>query len=122
MFTRETIYAVAIEAGRRERLAIEAITRLQREHRRAATPGEARRLSEKLDAEEKLAEELRQFRLEAERIAGLGWEPDLDDGTILCAAPLADLFPAWTATKAARGELRQGMYPWATVAAWADRL
>ena len=122
MFTRETLYAVAGEAGRRERLAGDAITRLQREQQRGSTSGEARRLSEELDAEEKLAEELRRFRVEAERIAGLGWEPDLDDGIILCAAPLADLFPAWSAAKAARAELRKGMYPWATVAAWADRL
>ena len=122
MFTRETLYAVALEAGRRERLTSDAITRIQREQRGSGTPGQARKLSEELDAEEKLAEELRRFRLEAERIAGLGWEPDLDDGIILCAAPLADLFPAWPATKTARAELRKGMHPWATVAAWADRL
>jgi hypothetical protein len=79
-------------------------------------------LSEELDAEEKLSEELHLFRIEAERIAGLGWEPDLDDGIILCAAPLAGLFPAWPATKVARAELRKGMYPWAAVAGWADRL
>jgi hypothetical protein len=43
------------------------------------------------DEERKLAEELRRFRLEAERIAALGWEPDLDDGLVLCAAPLVDV-------------------------------
>ena len=121
-FTRETLYAVASEAGRRERLASEAMTRLRSEQRDGAGGRAARRVSEELDAEERLAEELRLFRLEAERIAGLGWEPDLDDGIILCAAPLADLFPAWPDTSTARAELRRGMYPWATVAAWADRL
>jgi len=120
-FTRETLYAVASEAGRRERLAAEAMTRLRSEQRGAGGRA-ARRASEELDAEERLAEELRLFRLEAERIAGLGWEPDLDDGIILCAAPLADLFPAWPDTSTARAELRRGMYRWATVAAWADRL
>ena len=79
-------------------------------------------MAEELDAEEKLAEELRLFRLEAERIAALGWEPDLDDSIILCAAPIADLFPAWPDTRTARAQLRRGVYPWATVAAWADRL
>jgi hypothetical protein len=119
--TRETIYAIASEAGRRERLASEAIARLRREQRDGDGLG-ARRVSEELDAEEGLAEELRLFRLEAERIAGLGWEPDLDDGIILCAAPLADLFPAWPDARTARAGLRGGMYPWARVAAWADRL
>ena len=121
-FTRETLYAVAGEAGRRERLASEAMTRLRREQREGAAGRPARRVSEELDTEERLAEELRLFRLEAERIAGLGWEPDLDDGIILCAAPLAELFPAWPDTSTARAQLRRGMYPWATVAAWADQL
>lgn len=122
LLTRETLYAVALEAGRRERLASEAVARLQREEREGGTGRSARRVSEEFDAEEKLGEELRRFRLEAERIAGLGWEPELDDGIILCAAPLADLFPAWPDTKTARAELRKGKYPWAAVAAWADRL
>jgi len=121
-FTRETLYAVASEAGRRERLASEAMTRLRKERRDGLGGGATRRVSEELDAEERLAEELRLFRLEAERIAGLGWEPDLDDGIILCSAPLADLFPAWPDTRTARAQLRRGMYPWAKVAAWADRL
>ena len=122
MLTRETLYAVALESGRRERLAAEAIVRLQREQREGGAGRSARKVSEELDAEEKLGEELRRFRLEAERIAGLGWVPNLDDGIILCAAPLAELFPAWPDAKTARAELREGMYPWATVAAWADRL
>jgi hypothetical protein len=119
---RETLYAIALEAGRRERLAAEAIVRLQREQREGGTGRAARNVSEELDAEEKLGEELRRFRMEAERIAGLGWEPNLDDGILLCAAPLADLFLAWPDAKRARAELRKGMYSWATVTAWADRL
>ena len=75
-----------------------------------------------LSGEERLAEELRRFRAEAERVAGLGWEPDLDDGIILCAAPLADLFPSWPETKTARTDLRKGKYEWAAIAAWADQL
>ena len=121
-FTRETLYAVASEAGRRERLASEAMTRLRSEQRDGAGGRAARRVSEELDAEERLAEELRLFRLEAERIAGLGWEPDLDDGIILCAAPIADLVPAWPDASTARTQLRRRMYGWAAVAAWADQL
>ena len=119
--SRETLYAVASEAARRERLAVEAIARLQREQHEGGAGRPARKVAEELDAEEKLAEELRRFRAEAERIAGLGWEPDLDDGIVLCAAPLADLFPAWPDAKKARDELRKGQYEWATVAQWAER-
>ncbi len=120
--SRETLYAVASEAARRERLAVEAITRLQREQQEGGPGQPARKIAEELDSEEKLAEELRRFRTEAERIAGLGWEPNLDDGIVLCAAPLADLFPAWPDAKKARDELRKGQYEWARVARWAGEL
>ena len=120
--TRETLYAVASEAGRRERLSTEAIHRLQRDREQGASGKLARETIGKLEAEHVLSAELRSFRAEAERIAGLGWEPDLDDGAVLCAAPIADLFPSWPDAKKARGELRKGEYKWSTVAAWAARL
>lgn len=119
--SRETLFAVASEAARRERLAIEAIARLQREQQEGGGRP-ARKIAEALDSEEKLAEELRRFRTEAQRIAGLGWEPNLDDGVVLCAAPLADLFPAWPDAKKARDELRKGQHEWAAVARWAREL
>jgi hypothetical protein len=122
MLTRETLYSVASEARRRERLAGGAIARLRREQHEGGAGRPVRKVAEELDAEERLAEELRRFRAEAERVAGLGWEPDLDDGIVLCAAPLADLFPSWPEAKAARAELRKGKHEWATVAAWADQL
>ena len=120
--SREALYAVASEAARRERLADEAIARLQREQQHGGPGQSGRAIAEELDTEEKLAEELRLFRAEAERVAGLGWEPDLDDGMLLCAAPLAKLFPAWPDAKKARDELRKGHYGWATVSQWAGRL
>jgi hypothetical protein len=120
--SRETLYSLASEAARRERLAAEAVARLQGEQKDGSSGRPPRKLAEELDSEEKLAEELRQFRTEADRIAGLGWDPDLDDGLVLCAAPLADLFPAWPDAKKARDELRGGRYGWATVSRWAGEL
>lgn len=118
--SREMLYALAREAARRERLGLEAITRLQGEQ---TGPGiSSRKVAAELDAEEKLGEELRRFREEAERIAALGWKPDLDDGLVLCAAPLADLFPAWPDAKKTREELREGQYEWASVAQWSGEL
>lgn len=122
MLTRETLFAVARETARRERLAAEAIARLEREQAEGGAGRSARKVAAELDAEQKLHEELRQFRAEAERIAGLGWNPDLDDGIVVCAAPLADLIPAWSDATKARDELRKGRYEWATVAEWADQL
>ena len=62
------------------------------------------------------------FRNEVDRVAGLGWEPDLDDGIVLCAAPLADLFPMWKEPAVYRKELRAGKYEWSTVSKWAKQL
>jgi hypothetical protein len=120
--SREMLFAVVQETEQRQRLAEQQITHLQRE----ATSGDGGRrasdVAKDLEAEQKLAVELATFRTEAERIANLGWEPDLDDGMILNAAPLADLFPAWKDAASYRKELRAGKYEWATIARFSDQL
>ena len=120
--TRETLYAVEAAATTRLNDAGGEITRLRTEQQGGGGGRAPRRLAELLDAERRLAEELRAFRTEAARIAALGWEPDLDDGIVLCAAPLTNLFPAWPEARQKRKELRAGKYMWATVARWADEL
>jgi hypothetical protein len=120
--TRETLFAIAGFASERLDHAEAEIRRLLREREAGGAGRPDRSVASALEAEEKLAEELRLFRDEADRIAGLGWEPDLDDGIILCAAPLAGLFPAWKDAAKARKEIKAGTYPWATVSKWADQL
>lgn len=119
---RETLYTVAAEALRRERFAETEMSRLERERISDPAGRGAKVLNRGLDEERTLAEELRRFREEAERVAGLGWEPDLDDGIVLCAAPLADLFPMWREPAQYRKELRAGEHPWSTVSKWAGQL
>jgi hypothetical protein len=119
--SRETLYAVASEALRRESLATAEVSRLEQEHASGGGRG-ARALDRALDAERTLGEELRRFREEADRVANLGWEPDLDDGIVLCAAPLADLFPQWREPAQYRNQLRAGQHKWATVSRWAEAL
>lgn len=121
--TRETLYVVASEALRREGHANVEIERLERERFAGGAGRGAKALDKALDEEHRLAEELRRFRQEADRIAGLGWEPNLDDGIVLCAAPLVDLFPQWRKELTGyRDELRAGKYEWSTVSMWADQL
>ncbi len=120
--TRETLYAVEAAATARLNATGGEISRLRTEQQGGAGGRAPRRLAELLEAEQRLAEELRAFRTEAERVAALGWEPDLDDGIVLCAAPLANLFPAWPEARKRREELRAGNHSWASVARWADEL
>ena len=120
--TRETLFAVETAATARLNAAGSEISRLRSEQQIGQGGRAPGRLADLLEAEEHLAEELRSFRNEAARIAALGWVPDSDDGIVLCAAPLADLFPAWVDARRERQNLRAGKYPWATVAKWADAL
>ncbi len=114
---------VGAPAHQRERHQAEQ--RQRREQREIDDGTSGRKTSavaKELEAEQKLLGELTTFRAEAERIANLGWEPDLDDGMVLNAAPLADLFPAWKDAAKYRDELRAGKYEWATVARYAGEL
>ena len=119
---RETLFAIEAAATARLNAAGSEISRLRSELRNGRGGRAPRQLADLLEAEQHLADELRSFRDEAARIAALGWVPDSDDGIVLCAAPLADLFPAWADARKERQNLRAGKYPWATVAKWADAL
>ena len=121
-FTRETLYAIESAATARLNASETEISRLHRHQQSKGTGRSARDLADALETEQRLAEELGAFRKEAERIAELEWNPDLDDGVVLCAAPLAGLFPAWKEAEKERKNIKAGKYPWATVSRWADAL
>ena len=121
-FTRETLYAIEAAATARLNASRTEISRLQRDQQSQETGRSARDVADALETEQRLAEELGVFRKEAERIAELEWKPDLDDGVVLCAAPLAGLFPAWKEAEKQRTNIKAGKYPWATVSKWADDL
>ena len=120
--SREMLFAVVREAEQRQRLADRQISYLQREAETGSGGRKASEVANELEAEQILTVELETFRSEAERIANLGWQPDLDDGMVLNAAPLADLFPAWGEATKYRKELRAGNYEWAAVAQYSDQL
>jgi hypothetical protein len=120
--SRETLYAVARHAARRQAAGAELLAALRAERDAGGRGRSLREVERRLAAEEDLVRALQAFQAEAERVAGLGWEPDLDDGIVLCAAPLAGLFPAWPDAARERAKLRKGAYPWATVARWREAL
>ena len=122
LLSREILFAVVRETEQRQRLAERRIAALQRELDDGGAGRTISAVSKELGAERKLAIELVIFRDEADRIANLGWDPDLDDGAVLNAAPLADLFPAWKDAAKYRKELRQGKYTWSSVGRFADQL
>lgn len=122
VLSRETLYAIASQVTRREAAGQELIRSLRSEREAGGRGRSVRQVDERLAEEEALVSELTGFRAEAERIAGLGWEPDLDDGILLCAAPLASMFPAWPEAAKERSKLKDGNYEWATVARWKDAL
>jgi hypothetical protein len=120
--SREMLFAVVKETEQRQRLAQQQIAHLERAAETGGSGRKASELSVELDAERRLAVELETFRAEADRIANLGWTPDLDDGAVLNAAPLAGLLPAWKDAPIYRQELRAGKHSWSSVARFAGSL
>lgn len=112
--SREMLFAIA-------RSARDKLRRLREQARqlRARPPDTAdRAIVERIERIESLAGEIEQFAEHADNVAQSGWRPDLNDGLILCAAPLEPLFAdeAWRKRVAQyRKDLEAKKYPWATV-------
>lgn len=117
--TRETLHGIVRHAERRMAIGGEESRRLRQE-REAASGRSARELDQRLDVEEGLVEELRVFRDEAGRLAGLGWNPDLEDGYALVAAMLRRLFVprTWRKLDQLAVDIAKGSFPWASLHEW----
>lgn len=70
------------------------------------------------------ADDLREFSARLKAHIDAGYESCIDDGVLLNAAPLHDLFPSWTDTRAAWKDLEVGKYDWAHQAMrhWPERV
>lgn len=111
--SREQLFAIARAAQDKLRRLLEEASQLRKD----LAAGEERSLRERLETADELSREMQHFNQVAERIAQFGWEPDLNDGIILNAAPLEELFadPKWRKDIAEhRTKMEQGEYPWAT--------
>ena len=74
-----------------------------------------------------LESELEELRLELERVANLGYKPDLDDGVVICASPLHALFRLGKWQRELREHwtrLAKGDFDWAHLAfaLWPERV
>jgi hypothetical protein len=112
--SRETLFAIVGSARDKLRQLHDQVQQL----RRQMPDSTDRSLRERLEDAELLASEVETFAERADAVAQSGWEPDLNDGAVLCAAPLEKLFVdrGWQqeVTKH-RKKLDKGEYPWATV-------
>lgn len=93
----------------------------------AASGREATRLRAEVEEKQGFRDELREFRAELLRVAALPYEPDLNDGVIINAAPLHKLFrlPKWAKdTRECWEKLQRGDYDWAHLAhtIWPERV
>jgi hypothetical protein len=118
--SREALFAVAAHADRRVALSADLVSQLAQEQ--PSTGRTAKHIATELAFERDLQVELGEFRNEARQIADWGWEPDLDDGFVLCAAAMSKLLPQWREPAVKRREIKAGRYAWADVSKWADRL
>jgi len=79
-----------------------------------AHTGSKRDLERRIEAQERLLEELGRFRDRIRAVADMGHAPDLDDGVLLNIAPLHQVVP-WKEAEKAWRELVAGKYPWAKI-------
>ncbi len=85
------------------------------EGREALTRRERSKLEKEVERQDALLGELSTFKEGLERVAALGYEPDLDDGAMLNIAPFYELTP-WKEAQTCWKELSEGGYPWSTIA------
>jgi hypothetical protein len=112
--SREMLFAIAGSARDKFRRLREQAQQLRDRHFDTS----ARAVVGRVEQVESLAGEIEQFAEHAEKVAQSGWRPDLNDGLILCAAPLEPLFAddSWRKRVAQyRKDLENKKYPWATV-------
>ena len=111
--TRDTLFGIARAADVRRRECDERARLV-----RGSESKLGRRSREEIERVESLATELGVFAGHAHSVADSGWVPDLNDGVVLVAAPLAPLFQDryWLGKLTREREaLEEGSYPWATV-------
>ena len=118
-FGREMLYAIVTLADHRLARAAEQVRAVQDDDSMTA-----RQRQNVVDQERTMAAELQNLRDDVARLAGLGWQPDLDDGFVLCAAPLAKWFPknTWKQLAEQLAAIKKGTYPWAGVHEYRDAL
>ena len=112
--SREQLFAVARGAQEKLRRLADEVGQARRD----LETGGDRDVRERLEAAEELSREVAVFYGKADEVAQSGWEPDLNDGIILNAAPLEELFAdvKWRKDVAKhRVKMQNGDYPWATV-------
>ncbi len=118
-FSREMLYAVVTLADHRLARATEQVRSLQDDQSMTA-----RQRQKAIDQERTTAAELQELRDDVARLAGLGWQPDLDDGYVLCAAPLCRWFPrnTWRQLGEHLTAIKKGAYPWAALHEYREAL
>ena len=75
---------------------------------------ERTRIEKEVERQDALITELGAFKEALERVAALGYDPDLNDGVVLNIAPFHEVTP-WKEARAYWDELCAGRYEWSTM-------
>ena len=125
--TDQTLYAAVNKHVEPKITEIErGLARIE-EEAKSASGREATRLTDRLSGARMFLGELREMKEELLRIAALPYKPNLNDGVIINASPLHNLFRLRSWAKATGGcwkKLQKGNYDWAHLAytIWPDRV
>lgn len=125
--TDQTLYAAVNKYVEPKIAEVERATARIEEELKSASGRDAARLTDRLNETRAFLGELRDLRGELLRIAALPYRPDLNDGVVINAAPLHNLFRlrSWAKeTEKVWKKLEKGDYDWARMAytIWPDRV
>ncbi|NDY41596.1 BREX-1 system adenine-specific DNA-methyltransferase PglX [Dissulfurirhabdus thermomarina] len=125
--TDQTLYAAVNKYVEPKIAEVERAAARTEEELKSASGRDAARLTDRLNETRAFLGELRDLRGELLRIAALPYRPDLNDGVVINAAPLHNLFRlrSWAKeTEKVWKKLEKGDYDWARMAytIWPDRV
>jgi len=125
--TDQTLYATVNKYVEPKIAEVERTAARIEEELKSASGRDAARLTDRLNETRAFLGELRDLRGELLRIAALPYRPDLNDGVVINAAPLHNLFRlrSWAKeTEKVWKKLEKGDYDWARMAytIWPDRV
>jgi len=125
--TDQTLYAAVNKYVEPKISEVERAAARIEEELKSASGRDAARLTDRLNETRAFLGELRDLRGELLRIAALPYRPDLNDGVVINAAPLHNLFRlrSWAKeTEKVWKKLEKGDYDWARMAytIWPDRV
>jgi hypothetical protein len=111
--TRDTLYRIQTEYVEPRLRHSESKMKEMRDKAVLAETRERRSLEKQISSEAEFYDDLQEFETRLRRIIERGYAPHIDDGVLINASPIHEIFPAYPDCAKACRDLMAGKYDWA---------